>query len=372
MFQVERMKPGSSELSGIEMGLERINSIHDKMTIICLSCILFFAITLGLYSQSSSGGYPESYVLRNVGARPISMGGAYTAIVNEPTAIFYNPAGLGFFTDQPAVSTMYSFLEYGRTHSAIAWGQTIANNFGVGFGVNSYSSGSFIGRDIRGNNIGKFADWAYSIVGAASYKMEFASIGVGLKYLTDNLTGSGTAADGYSMDLGMKFNVKDLFSFGLAMQDITSRMYWNYGEQKTEILPFTLRAGIAMEYGLNEEQYTTRSGDEGEIEKVVIPPTRYILVALDAIMIQRDMSPRFVLGCEAVIHEMIAVRGGIDLYGESLGVPKLLPLNYWGAGISIRPEIKDLPFVLHIDYTISGDKISQSGISHHLALMFFF
>ncbi len=127
-----------------------------------------------------------------------------------------------------------------------------------------------------------------------------------------------------------------------------------------------------MEYGLNDETYTTRSTVSGEPEEVYIPATRYILFSMDFLMTQYEQSPELVIGAEAVLHELFALRGGIGIYGEKEFEPQFFPMNTWGAGVSIRPQIQNMPFNLHIDYSIMGDKISESGVSHILALMFQF
>lgn len=335
--------------------------------------LLFLAtVPFKIYPQSYGGGYSEAYLLRDVGARPIAMSGAYTAVVNEPSAIFYNPAGLGFLVDTPMVMTSYSFLEFGRTHSALAWGQSILKNLGVGVGINSFTSGSFEGRDIMGNPLGTMTDWSYSIVGGASYRIEYASMGIAAKYLTNNLTGSDIQANGYSVDMGMKFNIVDLFSFGVAMQNVSGKMFWNTKNEDRENIPYTIRSGVAMEFGLNNEEYTTRTNITGEREQVVVPATRYVLVSMDFMMTQYEIAPKLVLGAEAIIHEMFGLRGGIALYGEKLGKPQPLPMNIWGGGVTIRPELEGLPFQTHIDYSISSDYISTSGISHNLSLMLYF
>lgn len=322
-----------------------------------------------LFSQEYGGGYSEAYLKRDVGARAISMAGAYTAVVNEPMAVFYNPAGLAYFSDKAMFSSSYSFLEYGRKQGAIAWGQSIYPNLGIGFGINSYSSGSFQGRDIMGNPIGKLDDVSFMMNTSAAYKIDYASAGVSFKYLTNALTGSNYAADGFAVDLGMKFNIFNMFSFAVAAQNITGQMFWNFEDyDKAEAIPYTIRTGLAMEFGLNDESYETRDVS-GDIITEYIPASRYVLVSLDWTYTQYDLSPKLILGSEAVLHEMIAFRAGLCLYENDEGIASLLPLNTWGFGVSLRPEIPELPFTVNFDYSLSDDKISQSGVAHSLSLI---
>jgi len=349
------------------------NKIFGLIIKIIIYISLFIAgLSFQLYSQSTGGGYAESYLYRNIGARAVAMAGAYTAIVNEPVAVFYNPAGLGFFASEPMLATNISPIGFGRTHASMAWGQTVNDNFGVGFGINSYSSGVFQGRDVRGNKTVDLQSWQYSFVASAAYRIESASIGASVKYLKHQLSGTNTSADGFALDVGTKFNVMDLFSVGVAVNNISGMMKWNTVDKEQELLPYSVRAGIAMEFGLNEEPLRTRSTITGEPGNVYVPASRYVLVALDVIMTQFEMSPSIVLGVEVVAHELLAFRGGIALYGEDNGQPKILPMTTWGGGISFRPDLEGLPFKTHLDYTISNEYITDSGIGHHISLLFEF
>ncbi len=329
-----------------------------------------FITTIPLPSQPATGGNASSYLLRDVGARPIALAGAYTAIVNEPSAVFYNPAGLGFITEKPMISTMYSFLELGRNHSALSFTKSVDGNLGFGIGVNMFNSGSFIGRDIKGNPTSKMYATSYSLVGSTAYRMDFASLGLSLKYLSDRLYGSNIKGDGFSMDLGMKFDVAGLFSFGIVMQDLSAMMNWNTGN--TDLIPYTIKTGFAMEYALNEPTYTTRSSITGEIETQYLPATQYVILTFDIYMRQFERSPKFIFGSEVSLHEIFALRGGICLYGEHYGEPMLLPMNLWGAGFALRPRFDNAPFNLNLEYAVSADKISSNGIAHHLSLVFEF
>lgn len=342
-------------------------------TVLKISIIsgLFFS-AFPLFSQISGGGYAETYLLRNTGARSIALGGAYTAISNEPTAIFYNPAGLGFFSDQPLINSSISALGYGRTHSSLAWAQQVYENLGVGFGINSFHSGEFTARNEQGMPLGDVSNHQYAMTASGAYRLESYSMGISFKYLTNNLRGSNSFANGYAVDVGTKFNVLELFSVGVAVQNLGGMMFWNNLEEDIELVPYSIRAGIAMEYGLNDELYETISDETGELETVYIPATRYVLFGFDAVLNEHRISPDFVAGVEAVLHEVIAFRAGITLYGDKEGIPQLFPMTDWGAGISVRPFFDDtsLPFDAHFDYTISREYIKSNKISHNISILF--
>jgi hypothetical protein len=346
-----------------------LSSLSNAAAITAL-LLLSLLTPLASSAQIAGGGYAESYLLRNVNARPISMAGAYTAIANDPSAIYYNPAGLSSLTDNPNFSSMYTFLEFGRTHSSLAWGQNMWEDFGFGIAINNFTTGSFMARDIKGNPLGTMTDWQFSAAAAGAYTLEFFSLGASLKYLSHSLEGSGTRADGFGLDIGTKFNVMDLFTVGVSMQNIASMVFWNDLSEENDLLPYTVRTGVAMEFGLNENIYVTRSTISGELEEVYEPATRYILVGIDAILTQYENGPTIVLGVEAVPHEVIAFRGGISILGDDMNEYMLFPMTIWGGGVSIRPDLEDydLPFKMTFDYSISSDWLAKNRIAHTLSI----
>lgn len=343
----------------------------------------FFIILLLIYpqitySQTAGGGYSEAYLINNAGSRPIALAGAYTAVANEPMGIFYNPAGLGFLSPVPLITTSHSIMSFSRTHSTIAWAQSFEgfDYLGIGVGINNYTYGPFLGRNIAGHPIGEKTDWHYSINFATAYRIDYASIGAAIKYLSSSLQGDGSMANGYGVDIGAKFNILNLLSFGVSVQNISGIMFWNTKNKTNELLPYTIRTGLAMEFGLNEETYTTRSTVTGELETYYVPATRYVLLSLDAILNQYENAPSIILGIETVPHEYVAFRLGLTIAGDNLNKYEFFPMNNWGAGVSIRPPLEDyyteIPFKTNIDYSVSSDYLAKDKIAHHISLIFEF
>lgn len=325
------------------------------------------------YAQQSGGGYAEAYLLRPVGARALSMGGAYTSVSGEPMTLFYNPAGLSLLTDQTHISTFLSFLDYGRKHGAVVWGQSF-EDFGVGLGLNLFSSGTLKGRDIKGNFIGNQTNWQYSLTAGASYTIEFASVGASVKYLHNSLSGDGASADGYSFDVGTFFNVADLFAFAVSMQNISGVMIWNTPEKETNLLPYSIRTGISFEISLGEGSEFSRTTEEAIENPLALSSSdfNFMIVSIDAVFNQYQKKPSLILGVEIIPDYIIAFRGGIDIFSDSKGELKFFNGNNFGAGFSFRPDLGDLPIFLEIDYTASSDFLSNYKIIHSLSLNIIF
>jgi hypothetical protein len=321
------------------------------------------------FAQATSSGLAESYLMRPVGARAIGLSGAYTAISNEPNGIFYNPAFSAFLPNHPQISLMTSPLEFGRTHASLSYAQSFGSQWGVSAGVNSLYNGSFKAIDIQGHSLGDFSNQQYDITLGGSWRNDFFALGANAKYLINALTGSGGSGKTFAFDFGAKVNVIDILSFGMAIQNIGGRVDWNSITGSKDIIPFTIRTGIATEIGINQEEYVVRSTIRGEPETILLPSTQYVLLSFDAVYHQYDKSPTMLLGAEYSPLALLAVRVGGAVFGEKLGANKFLPLTQWGGGISIKPTIESLPFNFQVEYAVSGDAISSSGVGHHISLV---
>jgi hypothetical protein len=374
----------SREISPLtETGLDTfyINKIMKTILIGLSYTILFLAsFSFELYSQESGGGYAETYLLRTVGTRAQSMSGAYTAISNEPSSIFNNPAGIGFLPNKPTISSSISSYGLGRSQASLLWGQRLNRDFGIGFGILSYNSDKFMGRDGFGNETGTLQDWQYAMALSAAYRKESMSLGITAKYLKHRLSGSDTYATGAAIDIGTKFDIFEVFTIGLTMKNIGSQMFWNKYDSRqalNESLPYSIHFGIATEFGIDDEYKINRSSETGKLVSTYIPPTKYILVGLDAVLFQYDENPTILLGLEAVVHDMLSVRAGFDIYGNNItntGIDsyEFFPMNRWATGLTLKPEIENISFDLNIEYTVAAELISNSGVSHNFGLVFAF
>lgn len=324
------------------------------------------------FAQMDNGGYGFSYLQRDVGTRASSMGGAYTAIVNEPAGLFYNPAGVAFLPDNSTITTSVTNLSLGRTHANLSWGETVNDEIGIGFGINSFNSGVFQGTDVRGNNTTQLQDWQYSFNLAAAYMEDNVSVGVAMKYLKQNLFGSDINSQGVAIDFGTRFDLFEMISVGASVQNLASMQFWReYDEENAilETIPWSVRAGVAMEFGLNEKYISRRSPETGRVEEIYMPPTEYVLISIEAVQYQFDSNPQFMFGMEAVPDERMAIRAGFTFIGFDDGDYSIFPMTNWGAGLSFRPTFEFLPFGFILDYSVAREFIADTGISHNIGFM---
>jgi hypothetical protein len=318
-------------------------------------------------SQATSSGLAESYLQRPVGARAIGFAGAYTAVSNEPNGVFFNPASSAFLASRPQFSLMVSPMQFGRNQYALSYGQSIGN-WGVSGSVNTMQSAKFAATNINGDYIGDYSNEQYDLSLGGSWRNDLFSLGASGKYLINALTGSGASGKTFAFDFGAKMNFLDLFTVGASIQNIGGRIDWK-SVNGTDLIPFTIRAGVATEIGINQEEYVVRSTVRGEPETVELPATQYVLLALDAVYNQHDKVPTIILGAEYSPMELLAVRGGMSVYGEELNLNTFMPMTQWGAGFTIKPVVTSLPFRFQVDYAVAADDLANGQVGHHLSLV---
>ncbi|MBK9249924.1 MAG: PorV/PorQ family protein [Ignavibacteria bacterium] len=338
----------------------------------CLRHFWMFAFLLlgnvnSAISQATSSGLAESYLQRPVGARAIGFGGAYTAVSNEPNGMFFNPASSAFLSSRPQFSLMVSPMQFGRNQYALSYGQSI-QSWGVSASVNSMQSAKFAATNLNGDYLGDFSNEQYDLSIGGSWRNDIFSLGASAKYLINALSGSGASGKTFAFDFGAKVNFIDLFTFGASIQNIGGRIDWNSVNGK-DLIPFTIRAGVATEIGINQEEYVVRSTVRGEPETVELPATQYLLIAIDAVYNQYDKVPNIILGAEYSPFELLAVRGGMSVYGEEFNVNKFMPMTQWGAGLTVKPLVSSLPFRFQVDYAVAADNLANGQVGHHLSLV---
>lgn len=333
-----------------------------------LVLILLLAAKHSAFSQATGSGFAESYLQRPVGARAIGFGGAYTAVSNEPNGIFFNPASSAFLTSRPQFSMMVSPMQFGRNQYALSYGQSLGSSWGISASVNTMQSAKFAATNISGSYLGDFSNEQYDMAVGGSWRNDLFSLGASAKYLINTLTGSGASGKTFAFDFGAKMNFLDLFTVGASIQNIGGRIDWKSVNGK-DLIPFTIRAGVATEIGINQEEYVVRSTVRGEPETVELPATQYVLLALDAVYNQHDKVPTIILGAEYSPLELLAVRGGMSVYGEEYNLNTFMPMTQWGAGFTVKPVVASLPFRFQVDYAIAADDLANGQVGHHLSLV---
>lgn len=283
-----------------------------------------------VFDSSAKGTTAAGFLKLAVGARPVAMGEAYTAVVDDASSLYWNPAGLARVerraaTFMHAVYVDSSFFDYG----AYAHRSGCCGSFGVS--VQYFSAGSVTETDAAGNEVGRFtpSDVAVSF----GYAREVAGFAVGLAAKVIHSTLMDSASTG-ALDAGVQSPtlLDGRLRWGAALSNLGGEMRYDQAREK---LPLMLRLGASY------------------------AATDRFLFAFD-VGLPRDNDPFAAMGAEALL---ASGRGG-SLAGRvgfnTRTVADVDGFNAMSLGLGLRLSGLD------VDYGFLP--LGQIGLAHRMSL----
>jgi hypothetical protein len=195
------------------------------------------------------------------GARAAALGNASTALVNDATAIAWNPAALTRLKTKTATLMHASYLDSAYTYQFAAYGQSVGASLGFGLGVQYLSVGALPQTDLTGTEIGSFSpnDLAVSAGGAWSFGGN--SVGLTAKWIRSEIVKSAQTVAG---DIGFLSAPlwENRLRLGLVAANLGGGL--KYDREKSD-LPLVVRAGAALRvktaWTLTADAEKPKSGD---------------------------------------------------------------------------------------------------------------
>jgi len=212
------------------------------MSIKCVKKTVFTAVVLSLlagFIYAEQGTTSAAFLKLDQGARPVAMGGAFTAAADDVNAIMYNPAGLSQLKGMEA-TTMYSLWFDGIMYGYLAAAYNAGDIGTFGLGVVYVSSGTIQGWDIAGNATSSFTagDLGINLGYGTSINKE-TSLGITLKIFNEQI--SSSAALGFAADLGCIYKIIKDLQLGVAVQNLGPK----FGFGEAFWLPIDFRLGVS-------------------------------------------------------------------------------------------------------------------------------
>lgn len=262
-----------------------------------------------------------------IGARASAMGEAFTAVADDGSASYWNPAGLGGIKDLQFL-VMHAQLPLGIRFEHL--GTALPFNIGaICLSVTYLTSGEIEGRDEFGEITNPYEN--SDIAGGIAYGKKFGSgfqFGIGAKFIQEKIDQiSGT---GFGVDAGCLYEFPLGLNFGVAAQNLGTAI--KLIEENTK-MPLTFRAGISY----------TLTGSSGKIMPV-----------FDLVL---DEGVKENFGLEFIILNILALRGGYRLG---------LNQRCFTAGTGINHRLNKIN--LQIDYAYT--RFSDLGGTHKVSLGF--
>ncbi|APF20271.1 Tetratricopeptide repeat-containing protein [Caldithrix abyssi DSM 13497] len=223
-----------------------------RMSKIAIYLILFLLPAMELFAQQGQGG-TESNLSMGFGARAFSVGRAFTAIADDPTAVFWNPAGLEFVYQQSATFFHTSLFE-GTNYDFLGYALPTLNLGTFGLGVARIGIGGIRQTDVFNTDLGVFSWEEYH--GFFSYAKKLPwdlTTGLTIRLVRrawSGLVDQGSLVDmGVGMDLGFMYRpqiytnvlLRD-WSVGLNLRNLFAPQV-KEGDNVDEF-PLTVRFGL--------------------------------------------------------------------------------------------------------------------------------
>ncbi|MFQ5822539.1 MAG: PorV/PorQ family protein [bacterium] len=214
--------------------------------IFILIIILFIYIPTNSYAQSGVGGTKSTFL--SVGARALALGNAYVALSEDPTAVFWNPAGLDYL-EKKSTSFYYTSLIAGSNFSFVGFVYPTVSIGSFGFGWLRLGTGDI---EERGSDAEPGANFDFSqqqfLFSYAKQLKKSFSIGLTVKIESFSFSIQNLSDSGVGADLGLLYRpdfdsaiLRDL-SLGINIQNIIN--------PKTRLVDMSESSPINFKIGL--------------------------------------------------------------------------------------------------------------------------
>lgn len=283
--------------------------------------------------SSEKGTSAADFLKVGVGARPMAMGEAYTALADDALALSWNSAGLTRTKRFSAVLAHTSYLESINHEYAAAAVKFPLIGLAVGGALQFQTVGDLTGRDSGGAETGSVTPGEKVFTLGAAQSFGLVSIGLSGKLLKSEIQES---ADTVAIDAGVMTGplLGNALRLGATASNLGGKLKY---EETSDPLPVTYRAGAAFTFMEN----LTLSAD------VVLP---------------RDNDTVFALGGEVLLPVAggwsLAFRGG---YNSRL-TDDLDGLSGVSAGLGFGVK------ALQVDYALVP--LGDLGLTHRISLSF--
>lgn len=211
------------------------------LSILSLIAITPNALAGDINANAGTSSFP--FLKINIGARAVSMGGAFTGLADDEAALYYNPAGIASYEEKRFIFGYHNYFADMQS-GFVGLIKPLSYTKTVGAYISYLNYGEFTQTDEFGTSTGTFGGG--SLVAAFTFAMRqgyYLNFGGTVKLIYEKV--QDFSATGAAVDLAAKYTAdRDRYSFGLMIQNLGTQLS-SLGEEKDK-LPLTVRAGVAV------------------------------------------------------------------------------------------------------------------------------
>ena len=286
--------------------------------------------------NSSAGTSAFSFLKIDASARAVSMGGAFTGLANDESALYYNPAGIAQFESKRFIASYHNYFVDMQSGFLGFIKPLSQEKYFLGLHITYLNYGKFIETDIAGNELGNFSGSDIVVAGSFAFKKGHSwKFGATTKLIYEKI--HDYSATGLAFDLGIKFSSdREYYNAGLMVQNLGLQMT-ALGDEK-EKLPLTVRAG-------------------GAIKLKGLP-----LLLTSDIILPTDNNMALAVGGEYSQLKPFYIRAGWNTFGSNYQAANSSD-NWAGLGLGFGFDFKEK---MHIAYAFTPG--AELGDSHRITL----
>jgi hypothetical protein len=219
------------------------DKVKTPKLVLCLSLAI---ICTWLSVPAWAAGEPAVFLRSGVGARALGMGTAYTALAEDATSVYWNPAKLAW-QENFEMTAMYTDLGLDSLYNYV--GVILPMPFAsLGAGWIQQTTGKIDKTDDFGQSLGQTeAKNDAFMLGYGQPLGEIASFGVAVKMIKQSL--DTYSAQALGVDLGLLLDLGSV-RLGVNAQNINNpklsgNSYWDSSKKVSETIPMTFKVGLA-------------------------------------------------------------------------------------------------------------------------------
>lgn len=316
-------------------------------------CVLLVPV-VSLAQFDNVGTSAMNFLKIGVGARAMAMGNSQVAVVNDASALYWNPSGMANIeTNQILLSNNNWIADISHNFLSVA---VPAGELGtIGLSVSYLSMGDMkvtTWDNTEGTGEIFSAHSAAIGFGWARQMSDRFKVGIHIKYLNEAI--SNSSANSFAIDVGSQYDIGWL-RVGMAIQ--------NFGPQvQITGRDLLIRIDPLPEVGSNPPDVTANLETQEWSLPILfqlgfaVTPLRTDMMRLTTSLDfrdERDYRPQLGLGGEFAFEEMIFLRGGIRNRVVSTivsGAPQLDEVYLLSAGAGVAYTIPTTTVTIHFDY----------------------
>lgn len=344
---------------------------------------LLFLASVGLAARPAAAAkFAGAFMESGGGARAMALGGAFTAVADDASATFWNPAGLSTVT-APRLLWMHEERfgglvdrDFGAYVQPVSWSLFGGEAAGVGvslirLGVDDIPFTDHLRGQLDTNGDGTVDDDELLGLFELQDQIRFKSdselallvsygerrgawrFGGSLKFIRQSV--GGYSSNGIGFDAAaLRPGLWRRLDFGIKLQDITTtHLSWNTEWGTTESIMPAIVPGLAWRQPLPSwnaslllaSALETRFEDRGKADQFA----------------WGDIGANLHLGLELGFRERVFLRGGFD---SGFGSENLT------AGAGFRLDLLTIlgVYLDHLDYAYAGDTLDIDEVTHRISL----